>query len=554
MKDLEQKPPATQQPCRAAAGLSLVLIVLGLAACQTREVQLGPGKLTVPTLVTKNAAALEVAVEAPSAALPLFDPNRRPATLVGDRLVSGPDVPIPLADLRRASVGTFQGQFTGCAAAPKVQFQLREVASDSPGDLGLEGTVKTYGGAAVAGFSHLEWALIGQQDKASGLITFQVKPRPAKPDKRYEFGAVGAAIAKKLDGPDLDEKWQWFTGALARDVEGLGWVGELQSKSFPCKAFAVRRIDGSPSGVIPNIGAARAFQLASLTSKFILEEPPFTARTGITAGTLPVSLMTLMGSERPRDEVENLFGGVNWLVLAAQQGHPQAPALLGRILEFGYGVPVDVDRAKAYYLAAAKRRHAGALWGLLRLAAAGSDVSASGMTVAQLKAAAADLTESARQLCLAQSVRQNSLEMIYDAARNPGLLVNIATTAMDRRVEIGSLVLQQVVPVHLATPEAGFICKFTVKQVGTQITSTARYKRYREVDASGRVWLSDNRSSVDADKAWAALETEIASITPYIEAIQVEPLGGRRYQLSYLRPGILVKGLSAQLTRTVGLN
>lgn len=523
------------------AGLLLttgtVLAVL-LAGCETRKVTVGGGVLEYPAFVRKY----EPVVPAPAVSAPSTKPQGTQTPGAGQ--ASGAPViaavrdstGIPITTLRKALVGTFKGSFNDCPVRKGLEVELHEVAG-SGDELHVEGTLKTFdlpGEKTVS--SQLDWPVKGTPNAATGYVTLNAKPPVAKPDGKIVGGVLGVLVARAFKGPDPAEKYRAFSVGLARDFEGRGWVGQLYAYNFECAGLVLERVDGTPSGGMPQLDARLAFAHARLATKFLIEDPPFTTASGISPATQPPSFFGNPAALRAP------FGGTNWLILAIKLGHHEAAAALGRMYEFGLGVPVRPELAARYYMMASEKGNAAALEGMARLYAAGLGVDRDGVKSRQLAEQAAQLRLAAYRVCSAPKVVQASLNMFYEEAESPpaGSLIGMlgAVVNMDKKIEIGTLVIQSVKSAALVTADQPFLCNFTVRSVDTKITDMTPYRQYSVTEGDGRTYYYDNKNDIEWGQASASIQTTLANAMQLKEIVRVEPLGGNRYRLSLLVEGI----------------
>jgi hypothetical protein len=488
----------------------------------------GGGKFSISTLCyTDGSTGMRDCVGAP----PSQDTSPSPPTTVGNPspssvasvpvapVLPGPtSVPLPArisADqARKAVLGTIKGN-SPCGKQIGGKFQITE-ATESGDSLQLKGSFESFKVPGQPKPPELNTLLVGTFDLRTGFLRLQSTAKekgngcfswlPKKMlGQKMECNYANASIPFQIlherserKAADLASR-STFTLIAARDAAGRGWAGTMINPSFECPEITLTPDGGTTTGGLPPVTADASFGQAR----------------ALESGT-----------------AENGPARVYWLKVAAEMGHRDANAFMGKALEYGEGVPKAPARAIQYYRVAGDAGDARAQGALASMYRDGVGTAVDIAESERWSRLAEAIQREASKVCLADGTLREIDRLIAASLNDPStkLIEILGGALVGMRIDSGSFRVIDVKAMGVSSIDRPFACQVMAMHVNASVTNEMPAWEAVE-DQYGNVYYRDRRFEQTMNRIMASAATELANRTPFAQPFQVQPQGQGRFKV-----------------------
>lgn len=445
-----------------------------------------------------------------------------------------------LQQAKATLTGTLRGG-TRCGRKIGTEFKIEEVAA-GPAGIGVKGSFQTTDMPGGDKTPHLETPFEGQFFPATGILQLhsviipydpKACPKPLatvfghKMECSVDFlGIIGEKLAEKRAKERAElAATSKFTAAFGRELAGDGWRGTIVNPAFDCSELALSQSGGTGPRNLPVISPDAAYAQASYMMN---SGPPAVA-----------------GSAH-----------VYWLKMAADQGHRDANAYLGRTYDLGEGAPQDFALAAKYYRVAAEAGDARAQTGLSKLLADGKGVPRNQAESEHWAALSTATRESAARICASGPAITTFSQLMLDSLSDPTakIMEFLGGAFMGVDINPGGFRIISVTEQAVASVDRPFLCEAVARRFGATVTNIK--PDFIEYQASnGDIYLKDQSFDAGMNRMLANGATAMMNAVPWVQPFHVEPQGGTRFEMTlqpqmiaFSRPYVAVVDISASAT------
>ena len=409
---------------------------------------------------------------------------------------------------------------TTCGRRIGTEFKIDEVAP-AKGGFGVKGTYQTFDLPGQERAPHHETPWAGAFDPATGILQLQSTVLPPKDPKACPKGFETlfgkkmecssnflGVIGEKISAQNAKTAAELaaaskFVAVVGRNAAGDGWRGTIVNPAFDCPELSLHQQGGAGPRALPPINAEAAYTQADF---FMRNGSPATA-----------------GSSH-----------VYWLTMAAEQGHRDANAYLGRTYELGEGAKQDFALAAKYFRVAAEGGDARAQTSLSHLLAQGQGV---GQDVAESErwARLAQATRlEASKVCVAEVAVAGFERLMLASLNDPTVKVAefLGGAFMGVQINSGSFRILSVAAKAISSIDRPFLCEVVAKRIGTSFTNIKPDWEVVDHMDNGDLVVHDQRFEASMNQAMAQGATALANAVPWIQSFQVAPQGGTQFKLT----------------------